>query len=357
MSSEKDEGVLFYNTNPEVLEIGAIIDSISNGIMVLDNEFKISTVNHVASKIFDINDFAKFIGKNISDCISDAKIIEMLGVAIEKKVCIEAEVELGNNKILKLEISPIKSRKSQDKIVGWIINIDDVTKIKKLEQIRTEFVSNVTHELKTPLTSIRGFIETLKSGTVNDTKRTVRFLDIIDIEAERLHLLITDILQLSEIESKKIDVDIVSIDLYHLVEEVFEIDQKEAKEKGLSLQNLVDKGFSFKANKNRMKQMLINLVHNAVKYNNNDGLVKVSARFNNGRVMISVKDTGIGIAQEHCPRVFERFYRVDKGRSRQMGGTGLGLSIVKHIVQLYGGEIKLISQIEKGSEFIIYLPQ
>jgi two-component system phosphate regulon sensor histidine kinase PhoR len=234
--------------------------------------------------------------------------------------------------------------------------IQDITKVRKLEQLRTEFVSNVTHELKTPITSIRGFIETLKNGSINNEKVAIRFLEIIDIESERLYALINDILQLSEIETKYQDTDLERLSLKSAVDDVFEVLQNIAGEKNIQLENKVDEKVLIKANRNRMKQLILNLVDNGIKYNVQNGSVTVDAYRDKGKVIISVKDTGIGIPSEHIARIFERFYRVDKGRSRDMGGTGLGLSIVKHIVNLYNGDIKVNSEVNRGTEFIIQIP-
>jgi two-component system phosphate regulon sensor histidine kinase PhoR len=228
--------------------------------------------------------------------------------------------------------------------------------MKKLEQIRTEFVSNVTHELKTPLTSIRGFVETLRNGAIYDTSVAPRFLDIIDIEAERLTMLIIDILQLSEIENAKSDTNIEEHDLTGIIIEVLSILAPEADKKGVTLRSNAANKIIVRVNRNRIKQLLINLIENAIKYNKENGSVLVKAVKSEGSLALSVEDTGIGIEEEHLSRIFERFYRVDKGRSRSMGGTGLGLSIVKHIVNLYDGNISVESEPGKGTKFTIQLP-
>lgn len=232
----------------------------------------------------------------------------------------------------------------------------DITNIKKLEQMRTEFVSNVSHELKTPLTSIRGFIDTLKDGAVNDPEVAGKFLDIIDIEAERLSRLINEILQLSEIESMKQDRNIEDVFLKPVIDEVFSILQQSAEERKVGLHADIAESVSIQANKDKIKQLLINLIDNAIKYNIENGSVTVKAEQAGGKVLISVRDTGIGIEKEYLDRIFERFYRVDRGRSSELGGTGLGLSIVKHIVNLYQGRIDVDSDPGKGTEFKIEIP-
>jgi two-component system phosphate regulon sensor histidine kinase PhoR len=207
------------------------------------------------------------------------------------------------------------------------------------------------------LTSIRGFIETLRGGAIDDREVSEKFLEIIDIEAERLYMLINDILQLSEIESRQKDTNVQKNKLKSIVDEVAPILQAAAEKKQVSLNINISDKIDITANRDRIKQMLINLVENAIKYNMENGKVNLQAFEARGKVIISVKDTGIGIAKEHLPRIFERFYRVDKGRSRSMGGTGLGLSIVKHIVNLYNGDIRVNSEPGKGTEFVIELPE
>ena len=217
-------------------------------------------------------------------------------------------------------------------------------------------MSNVTHELKTPITSIRGFIETLKDGAINNKQVAMRFLDIIDIEAERLHVLIDDILLLSEIETKQTALRSENINIKSLGDEVISIVQSIADEKEVTLYNQVTKDIFIKGDKNRLKQLFLNLVDNAIKYNVKGGRVTIDAYKDEGKMVIKIKDTGIGIDYKHLPRLFERFYRVDKGRSRDLGGTGLGLSIVKHIVNLYNGNVKVNSKLGEGTEFIVQIP-
>ena len=233
--------------------------------------------------------------------------------------------------------------------------LEDISQIKKLETIRKDFVSNVTHELKTPLTSIKGFVDTLKNGAIKEDVAT-RFLEIIDIEVDRLSNLIQDILVLSEIESFIGDSNMEKNNIKEIVEEVVEILKPRSDEKDLELITEVDENLDkYKCNKDRIKQLLINLVDNSVKYTDKGNVkIKVTTEYKN--LVIIVEDTGIGISKEHLDRVFERFYRVDKGRSRKMGGTGLGLSIVKHIVELYNGTIEIASEEKKGTRIKIILP-
>jgi len=229
-------------------------------------------------------------------------------------------------------------------------------KLAELQVMRAEFVANVSHELKTPLTSIRGFVETLRNGHIKDPAVQERFLEIIDIEVERLHQLISDILELSEIEGMEGELELQKFDLSTLLDDVATLLDDKATDSNVSIIVEDCEQLPVLASKYRIKQILINLVDNAIKYNRVGGKVYIRATREPDRmIVIRVKDTGEGIAPEHLPRVFERFYRVDKSHSRQMGGTGLGLSIVKHIAQLYAGTATVESIEGAGSTFTVRL--
>lgn len=229
-------------------------------------------------------------------------------------------------------------------------------RLAELQLMRAEFVANVSHELKTPLTSIRGFVDTLRSGNIKDPAVQGRFLEIIDIETERLHQLISDILQLSEIEGMEGELELQKFDLSVLLDDVATLLDDKATERKVSIIVEDSEVLPVLASKYRIKQILINLVDNAIKYNKTGGRVYIRAtREPDQMIAIRVKDTGKGIPAEYQPRVFERFYRVDKSHSREMGGTGLGLSIVKHIAQLYDGTASVESEEGVGSQFTVRL--
>jgi len=229
-------------------------------------------------------------------------------------------------------------------------------KLAEMQEMRSEFVANVSHELKTPLTSIRGFVDTLRNGNITDPKVQERFLEIIDIETERLHQLISDILQLSEIEGMENDMELQKFDLSAVLDDVATLLDEKASEKKIAIVVEECEKLPVLASKYRIKQILINLVDNAIKYNKVGGKVYICAYREPDKIIaIRVRDTGEGIPQDHMSRVFERFYRVDKSHSREMGGTGLGLSIVKHIAQLYDGSATVESTLGLGSTFIVRL--
>lgn len=219
-----------------------------------------------------------------------------------------------------------------------------------LEKMRGEFVANVTHELKTPLTSISGFIETLQAGAINDPEISGRFIDIIAIETERLKRLIDDILTLSDIENRN-QVNKTRINVKNSVESTVSFLKPIADERKIVLISEVVEDMVIEGDEDRFRQMLFNLTENAIKYSNESGRVWITGKTEEECNIISVKDEGIGIPAEHLDRLFERFYRVDKSRSRKVGGTGLGLSIVKHIAVLFGAKLEVESEVGKGSEF------
>jgi two-component system phosphate regulon sensor histidine kinase PhoR len=341
--------------------VDTIINSMRDGIIAIDNNYKILIINTIACDLFGIKNGPGIIGKNLIDITRNSKVNSFLKDTIENNTALTDEITMYSPKtstdnIYKIYTNPINNADSKLKNSGGVITLHDVTSVKKLELIRTQFVSNVTHELKTPLTSIRGFVETLKSGALEDTAVANNFLDIIDIEAERLYSLINDILQLSEIEGMQKDDQVAPNSLNLIIDEVISLLQPAAAKKNIKIEPDIESNIIIMVNKNRIKQMFINLIDNAIKYNIENGQVTIKASKANGKTVISIKDTGIGIPEKHHARIFERFYRVDKGRSRNMGGTGLGLSIVKHIVNLYNGDIRINSEPGKGTEFIVQLP-
>jgi len=374
MASQLEKTV--YDLKDKNLKMDTILNNMTDGIIAVDKNNSVVLVNSVACRLFGIPDANEneIIGKNILEIIRNTHINRMLNETLKGKTVLsdEINVSFSGGRIYRITTVPVQTSLKDSSFLkenpfsdnsflafnqGAVISVQDITNIKKLEQIRSEFVSNVTHELKTPLTSIRGFIETLRNGAINDKEVADKFLEIIDIESERLYALINDILQLSEIESGKNETSTEAVDVAGVIEECAAMLKSEADKKNVSIHiNSRGNNLFINASRNRIKQMLINLIDNGIKYNVSGGGILISVYKNAGWLIMKVKDTGIGIPEEHLPRIFERFYRVDKGRSRSMGGTGLGLSIVKHIVNLYNGDIKVQSRPGAGTEFIIRFP-
>ncbi|KPL60901.1 two-component system histidine kinase PnpS [Rossellomorea vietnamensis] len=238
---------------------------------------------------------------------------------------------------------------------GIVVVFHDITELKKLEQMRKDFVANVSHELKTPITSIKGFSETLLDGAMDDPETMKSFLDIILKESDRLQSLIQDLLELSKIEKQGFQLFIEEVEVTGLIEDVLPILKEKAKPKDISLQaDFESKGIA-EVDSYRLKQVFINLISNAIAYTPKGGNVSVTVTEDRDKVYVQVKDNGMGISQEELPRIFERFYRVDKARSRNSGGTGLGLAIVKHIIEAHEGDIEVESELDKGTTFTVTL--
>lgn len=345
---------LRYNNS----KMNAVLSSMSSGVIALDIHRNIMMINPYAEDIFGMKK-GESIGRNISEVIFDYEINQQIrNLSLQNQEALfELEMTFPVPRICSFRCSLMKQDNDPTKITGIVIIIQDITEIRRLENMRRDFVANVSHELKTPLTSIKGFVETLKDGAVEDEKIRMRFLDIIDIEADRLVALIQDILALSEIENKEMAHEFDEIAIDEVAREVVSLLSESAGRKGLEFTSSVQQDLEpIYGDRALFKQMLINLMDNAIKYTPDGGSVGLDISETGRSLRISVKDTGIGIPQEDIPRLFERFYRVDKARSRQVGGTGLGLAIVKHIVLSFDGNIAVKSREGKGSEFLITIP-
>jgi two-component system phosphate regulon sensor histidine kinase PhoR len=333
------------------VELEAMLTSISGSVVAINDSNEILFCNKAFLEIsHSPND--EINGVSLYNVFRNMTVFQTIDEVRDESIRIVNEGYMNNNINIKVTATPLVS--DEGDYFGVLLVIEDITKIKKLENMRSDFVSNVTHELKTPLTSIRGFIDTLKNGAIKDEVVAHRFLDIIDLEAERLFVLIKDILILSEIESKREDTR-VAYDLNECIESVIELLETKISNNVEIIFKQVKLKRPFYCNPDRMKQLFINLLDNAIKYTEK-GQINITCVDDENEVVIHIKDTGIGIDGEHLERIFERFYRVDRGRSRKQGGTGLGLSIVKHIVELYDGNIKVLSTPNIGTEFIIRFP-
>lgn len=338
------------------LELESILANMVDGIIALDNQYRIILINPVACSIFNIE--GEVIGKYFLEVLRESRIDRLVQQVIEmdEKSSLEITIKREEgSKVLKVNGTPMEDEQGMR---GAVLLIQDITEMKQLEEVRKDFVANVSHELKTPLTSIQGFIETLQNGALENRETAYKFLNIIQLESDRLSRLINDILSLSELESGKGSKLIEKINLVEIVQETLEMMKSYAKTKQISIGSVFAcNPIWIQANRDRVKQMLINLIDNAIKYTLEGGSVTVLVEELGDKVVLRVRDTGIGIAKEHIPRIFERFYRVDKSRSRSQGGTGLGLAIVKHIILSMKGRIEVSSELGKGSEFIIHIPK
>ncbi|MGI5884073.1 MAG: two-component system histidine kinase PnpS [Candidatus Spyradocola sp.] len=335
-------------------ELESIIDHMLNGLIAVDGQLHVVQMNNAAKHMLGVTGSVE--GKHVLEATGNSRLETILQEAMEHEELITLELPVRaapRHRLIRLYISPLEH---ENESIGAVALLEDITEIRNLEQIRTDFAANVTHELKTPLTSIKGFVETLQAGAIENPEMAKRFLDIIAMETDRLSRLINDVLSLSSMESGRVRVPTERLSLGKRAEEVCLMLENSARQKSISLHVDADEEAYIQANDDHVKQLLINLIDNAIKYTLDGGKVNVRVERRGDKVYLHVKDTGIGIAQEHIPRLFERFYRVDKGRSRNMGGTGLGLAIVKHIVMDMNGQIDVQSELNVGTEFTVTLP-
>ena len=324
-------------------KLEAILESMESGVIAIDNNENIILINSYSQKLFDLKE--DNIGKKISDCIIDYDLINFIREIPEigtKEVKLFHPIE----RELRVKKSPIINYLNNS--IGIVITVQDITDIKRLENMRSEFVANVSHELKTPLTSIKGFSETLRY--VDDSETKNKFLDIIDKESERLTNLINDILILSNIENiHKMESEYFNPG--DVIENVLDMVKSQAYKKSIIIKYNDCFNSEILGSKDKFHQLAVNLIENAIKYSNENGIVKIDLTLEEQYFLFKVKDNGIGIPKNDIPRIFERFYRVDKSRSTR--GTGLGLAIVKHIVKLFNGEISVKSKVGIGSTFTV----
>lgn len=336
----------------------AILSSMINGVIAMDNMKNIMFINPAAEEMFGFHE-REVRGKHILEVLRSNALDEQVQKLIidNKMTTVELELFEPEHRILNLYSNPIVTSDEGQKRIGVVIIIQDVTEMRKLEIMRKDFVANVSHELKTPLTSIKGFVETLKSGAVDNVEVRDRFLNIVDIEVGRLNTLIEDLLILSDIEKRRNHTEDEAIDIYNEVRTVVDMMEKIAQTKNVDLQFECEPGMGqLFGNAGWFKQMMINLIDNGIKYCEEQGEVTVKIYEENNEAVFVVKDNGMGIDDEHLERLFERFYRVDKARSRKVGGTGLGLAIVKHVVISLNGKIDVKSKVGAGTEFIVRVP-
>lgn len=334
--------------------LGKILETLREGVLVVGQDTRILASNAAAYRAFARRNGA-LEEKRLSEIIRDLALHEAFRRALQNGDSSDIELEIPGieNRKYDVHIAPLQL----DDTNGAIGFFHDITQIEHLEKVRQEFLSNISHELRTPLTSIMAFVETLEDGAIEDKENNQRFLGVIRKNAQRMHHLIDDILELSTIEMGKINLELKQVNLATLLEEVFTNLSTKANERRIKLINEVSDDALVCADVVRLEQMLTNLIDNAIKFNRANGSVTVSCAENGTKDIISVVDTGEGISGEHQGRIFERFYRTDRARSREIGGTGLGLAIVKHLARLHGGEVSVASTLTKGTVFSIELPK
>lgn len=346
------------------LKMHSILKSMSEGVLAIDKDFNIILMNPLGKRMFNLRE-KEILGLQLNKVIPNNNIIKIVKDTFLRGKGEKCEVVVSTEKPITLRIlSSLIEEESTSMPIGVVLLMEDVTELKRLENLKKDFVSNVSHELKTPLTIINGFVETLRLGSVENLDTKDRFLGIIDSETKRLIKLVDELLLISKIEHKDemdegeeyklkefVNINSMFSDIYFMFGEMI-------KNKNISWSTNIEKDMvMYVKDKTLLKQMLINLIDNSIKYNIQNGNIQINAFAKYNNIIISIKDSGKGIPPIDIPRIFERFYRVEKGRGRKEGGTGLGLSLVKHIVISFGGDIKVKSALGKGSEFIVKLPQ
>ena len=349
---------LFSSLEKEKIELEAILDAMSEGVIVVSRNGLITLINNSAQKMFQLDE--GYLNKPYWEMIRNKQLHELISESLESKNEIKKEINVVYPEEKFYFANTISLDKPSEEIIAVIF---DITEFKKLEKIKADFIANVSHELRTPLTSIKGYSETLEDDEYENTEERKQFQKIITRNTDRLISIVSDLLILSELEGKDTlfaessNEDFESININEIIKQTLsslkrKVNEKQIEESVELEENLPQiKGIKF-----FLEQMFTNLIDNAVKYNKGGGKVSIKSFVNENNVVIKISDTGIGIPKDHQDRIFERFYRVDKNRSREIGGTGLGLSIVKHIVLVHGGTISLVSEEGKGSEFTIELP-
>ena len=341
------------------LQLTSIVKSISHGILAIDIKGNILLINDIAKEMLKCDLKTNVEGSNFKFIVKDKKILEIFHKYVGSTQNEVIELDLRDNLVYRIKIDPVYLQDSKHAIIGSIINIEDITDLVKLENMRRDFVANVSHELKTPLTSITGFVETLKINDEIDKATRNHFLDIIEKESNRLKGLIEDILMLSSIENGQ-DLSYEQVKLFDIFKEVCEITQYIASSKNIEVSHdFEDEEVHILGIRDNIKQIFLNLVDNGIKYTPENGRIQVIQYYDKDKqnIILEFKDNGIGIPKESLNRIFERFYRVDKARSRDIGGTGLGLAITKHMVKSLGGNIEVNSILGVGSDFIVTIPQ
>ena len=336
----------------------AVLASMVEGVLAVDNDHRVISLNRAAADLLGSSQ-EEAHGRGLQEVIRNADLRRFVTSALACESPIEGDVLLssGHDRVLQAHGTALRDAAGQT--IGAVIVLNDITRLRRLENLRRDFVANVSHELKTPITSIKGFVETLLDGALKAPEDAERFLRIIAKQADRLHSIIEDLLSLSKIEQGEEagDIELTLCPLKKVLEDAVDDIEARAAERRIRICLTCDDGFTAMINPPLLEQAIINLLDNAVKYSEPGKSVDLEATQTDSETAIAVRDQGCGVEPEHVPRLFERFYRVDRARSRKLGGTGLGLAIVKHIVQAHHAQITVDSMPGKGSTFSIRLPR
>jgi len=335
----------------------AVLSSMVEGVLAVDTTGHIISMNKASAQFFSVFQPETAAGRSLEEVFRNVKLQKFVNEVLEGQETRECEITVQNSKAYYLQARGTNLLGEQGLRIGAVVVFNDVSRLRRLENLRRDFVANVSHELKTPITAIKGFVETLLDGAMNQPEEAERFLKIVAKHADRLNAIIEDLLMLSRLEQDgKEGMEMQSAGLFGIMHSAVEVCEQRTAAKNITIQVECPEDLSAVINPPLIEQALINLIGNAVKYSADGKSITLSARVEPGGVILTVADQGYGIEPQHLERLFERFYRVDKGRSRQEGGTGLGLAIVKHIAQAHGGAVSVESTFGEGSIFSIFLP-
>lgn len=339
----------------EKLKVEAILENLSEGLMLIDPMGEILLCNRAVQNLFNIQTDIK--GKTLAETLKSAELMEIVKKTTESREPLSHEITITYPKETCLIVTamPFYPSSGKEAITGVVLTLHDITRLKRLEEMRKDFVANVSHEIKTPITAIRGFAETLLGGAIDDRENAFKFLETIKKHSERLNSLVNDLLIISGIELGDMKLEKLNLDIAGVIDTVFTTLKDKADSKGLFLKKaLPSESMNINADKDRLTQILLNLVDNGIKFTEQGG-VTAGIKKTDGKRVLFIEDTGAGIPKKNLSRLGERFYRVDSTRSRELGGTGLGLAIVKHLVKAHGWEMTIESTQGKGTKVKIWL--
>jgi two-component system, OmpR family, phosphate regulon sensor histidine kinase PhoR len=335
-----------------------ILGAMQDGLLVVDARSRIMLMNQPFEKLFELRDPAA--GVPLTEAVRHATLDELIAETLGTGQAMRSELSVTDSRThgeRNIEVSAVPIKKANDEMSGAVVLFHDITELKQLDQIRRAFVANVSHELRTPLSILRGYIEVLLDEPETPSEELARILSIMERHSKRLQRLVDDLLSLAQLESSQAALEFVDV----RVDELFNNLIRDWKEKlaAKNLKVIVDlppEALTLRADGTRLEEVLYNLLDNAVKFSRENGQIDLRATSLGSDMVLSVADSGLGIGKEHLPRIFERFYRADKARSRELGGTGLGLAIVKHIAQLHGGRVEAESELGRGTTIRVMLP-